>query len=106
MKRKLALLAIILLTFVIVVLPVAAQTLDEQNSTSMARGALAAVAIGMGIAAAGCGLAQSNAIRGCAEGLARNPGAADNIRLFLFLGLALIEFLALLTFVVCYIIIP
>jgi len=32
--------------------------------------------------------------------VSRNPGATDTIRIFTFLGLAFIEFLALLTFVV------
>jgi F-type H+-transporting ATPase subunit c len=54
----------------------------------------------MAIAAAGCGYAQSRALQGACEGVSRNPGATDTIRIFIFLGLAFIEFLALLTFVV------
>jgi F-type H+-transporting ATPase subunit c len=54
----------------------------------------------MGIAAAGCGIAQSRAVIGGCEGVSRNPGAVDTIRFFIILGLAFIEFLALLTFVV------
>ena len=54
----------------------------------------------MAIAAAGCGYAQSKALTAGCEGVSRNPGAADTIRVFMFLGLAFIEFLALLTFVV------
>ena len=59
-----------------------------------------ASAFGMAIAAAGCGYAQSRALTAACEGVSRNPGATDTIRLFLILGLAFIEFLALLTFVV------
>ena len=55
---------------------------------------------GMAIAAAGCGYAQSRALTAACEGVSRNPGATDTIRIFIFLGLAFIEFLALLTFVV------
>ncbi len=55
---------------------------------------------GMAIAAAGCGYAQSRALTAACEGVSRNPGATDTIRIFTFLGLAFIEFLALLTFVV------
>jgi len=44
--------------------------------------------------------AQSRALAAACEGVSRNPGATDIIRLFLILGLAFIEFLALLTFVV------
>lgn len=54
----------------------------------------------MAIAAAGCGYAQSRALTAACEGVSRNPGATDTIRIFIFLGLAFIEFLALLTFVV------
>ena len=59
-----------------------------------------ASAFGMALAAAGCGYAQSRAVSSACEGVSRNPGATDTIRLFLILGLAFIEFLALLTFVV------
>jgi len=55
---------------------------------------------GMALAAAGCGYAQSKALAAACEGVSRNPGATDTIRIFIFLGLAFIEFLALLTFVV------
>ncbi|HEY2934757.1 MAG TPA: ATP synthase F0 subunit C [Acidobacteriota bacterium] len=54
----------------------------------------------MAVAAAGCGYAQSRALTAACEGVSRNPGAADSIRFFIILGLAFIEFLALLTFVV------
>ncbi len=61
---------------------------------------LIAAAFGMALAAAGCGYAQSRALTAACEGVSRNPGATDTIRIFIFLGLAFIEFLALLTFVV------
>ena len=101
MKRKFAIFALTLIAAAILALPAAAQGDSSSNS-----GSYALLAIGMGIGAAGCGLGQSNALRGACEGVARNPGATDTIRLFLFLGLALIEFLGLLTFVVCYLLLP
>lgn len=55
--------------------------------------------LSMAIAAAGCGLAQAKALRAGCEGVARNPGTVDTIRFLIILGLAFIEFLALLTFV-------
>jgi F-type H+-transporting ATPase subunit c len=58
------------------------------------------LAIAMAIAAAGCGIAQSRAVTAGCEGVSRNPGAVDTIRFIIILGLAFIEFLALLTFVV------
>jgi F-type H+-transporting ATPase subunit c len=54
----------------------------------------------MAIASAVCGLAQAKAVAAACEGAARNPGAAASIRLFLILGLALIESLALYTLVI------
>ncbi len=59
----------------------------------------------MALAAAGCGYAQSRALTAACEGVSRNPGATDTIRIFIFLGLAFIEFLALLTFVVIMILV-
>ncbi len=58
-----------------------------------------AAGLGMGIAAGFCGIGQGIAAGGAAEGLARNPGARPGIFLFLILGLAFIESLALFTFV-------
>ncbi|HWC95168.1 MAG TPA: ATP synthase F0 subunit C [Candidatus Sulfopaludibacter sp.] len=54
----------------------------------------------MAIASGLCGLAQAKAIAACAEGMARNPGSADNIKFALLLGLILIESLALYTLVI------
>jgi F-type H+-transporting ATPase subunit c len=54
----------------------------------------------MAIASGLCGLAQARAVAACAEGMARNPGAAAAIRFALLLGLVLIESLALYTLVI------
>jgi len=48
-------------------------------------------------------LAQAKAVAAVAEGTARNPGAADAIRFALILGLALIESMALYTFVIIFV---
>ncbi|GAC1431883.1 MAG: ATP synthase F0 subunit C [Terriglobales bacterium] len=58
--------------------------------------------LSMAIASAGCGLAQGRATAGAAEGLARNPAARGAIQFALILGLALIESLALYTFVIIF----
>lgn len=58
------------------------------------------LAVAMAIAAAGCGYGQSKTVAAGCEGVSRNPGSLDTIRFFVILGLAFIEFLALLTFVV------
>jgi F-type H+-transporting ATPase subunit c len=95
MIRKLGLLAIVLMLSALLASPVFAQAEDEARSLEVHW-----LAIAMGIAAAGCGIAQSRAVAGGCESVSRNPGAVDTIRFFIILGLAFIEFLALLTFVV------
>lgn len=64
------------------------------------------LALAMAVAAAGCGYAQSRALTAGCEGVSRNPGSSDTIRFFIILGLAFIEFLALLTFVVVFLLLP
>jgi F-type H+-transporting ATPase subunit c len=59
-----------------------------------------AAGIGMGIAAGLCGIGQGRAAASSCEAVARNPGARPAIFLFLILGLALIESLALYTFLI------
>jgi F-type H+-transporting ATPase subunit c len=91
--QKLAFLFFMLFFLGLFVMPVYAQ------DGSTAGGLLDLTSIGMGLAAAGCAIAQSRALTAGCEGVARNPGASDTIRFFIILGLAFIEFLALLTFV-------
>ena len=61
-----------------------------------------AAGLGMALAAGLCGLGQGRATASSAEALARNPGARPGIFLFLILGLAFIESLALFTFVIIF----
>lgn len=56
----------------------------------------------MAIASGMCGYAQGKAIQAACEGIARNPGAAGNIRTTMIIGLALIESLALYTLVILF----
>ena len=51
--------------------------------------------LAIGLAALGGGIGQSKAVAAACSAMARNPGAADNIRFALILGLALIESLVL-----------
>lgn len=62
-----------------------------------------ATAIGMGLAAAGCGVAQGLGLKAACEGTARNPEAGGKITVTLILGLAFIESLAIYALVVCLI---
>jgi len=66
------------------------------NSVPLAAG------LGMALASGLCGLGQGKATASAAEALARNPGARPGIFIFLILGLAFIESLALFTFVIIY----
>ena len=61
-----------------------------------------AAGLGMALASGLCGLAQGRATASSAEALARNPGARPGIFIFLILGLAFIESLALFTFVIIF----
>ncbi len=68
--------------------------------------AQAMAAIGAGIAIAvgvlGGALGQGKAAAAALEGISRNPGAAPRIQTPMILGLALIESLVLLSFVIAY----
>jgi F-type H+-transporting ATPase subunit c len=61
-----------------------------------------AAGIGMALAAGLCGLGQGRATGSAVEAIARNPGARPAIFTSLILGLALIESLALFTFVIIF----
>ncbi|HEV8629560.1 MAG TPA: ATP synthase F0 subunit C [Thermoanaerobaculia bacterium] len=52
-------------------------------------------AFAIGVAAAGGALGQGKAVSAACSAMARNPGAAPNVRFALILGLALIESLVL-----------
>jgi F-type H+-transporting ATPase subunit c len=56
----------------------------------------------IGIAAGLCGLGQGKATASAVEAMARNPGARPGIFIFLLLGLALIESLALYALVIAF----
>ncbi len=58
--------------------------------------------LGMALAAGLCGIGQGRATASATEALARNPGARPGIFVFLILGLAFIESLALFTFVIIF----
>ena len=60
----------------------------------------AGLAIGLGVL--GGGLGQGRAAAAALEGISRNPGAAPRIQTPMILGLALIESLVLLAFVIAF----
>ncbi|MBI4446239.1 MAG: ATP synthase F0 subunit C [Acidobacteria bacterium] len=81
-------------------------TYAQAEGGAVAAGGTYWLALAMAIAAAGCGYAQSKALTAGCDGVSRNPGSADTVRFFIILGLAFIEFLALLTFVVVLFLLP
>ena len=99
MKNKLYLLAMTLLVFAS---PIFAQDQAAGGGAGDANRRAAAY-LAMGIAAGLCGIGQGRATASAAEAMARNPGAVAAIRVALFLGLALIESLALYTLFVTFI---
>src|SRR5215475_9414450 len=82
----------------------AATPVFAQGTTGGVTGSVTAVGavLGMGIASGLCGIGQGRAAASAAEAMARNPGARAGIQLFLILGLALIESLALYTLVIIF----
>jgi len=98
MKRKLTFLSIGIMAMAS---PIFAQTPAGGGGGTDLRLPFAYLA--MGIASGLCGLGQGKLGASCAEAMARNPGAQAGIRLALFLGLALIESLALYTFVITFV---
>jgi F-type H+-transporting ATPase subunit c len=71
------------------------------SASGVAWGALAA-AFAIGIAALGGALGQGKATSAAVSGMARNPGAAGNIRTTLIIGLALIESLVIYALLIAF----
>ena len=61
--------------------------------------------LGIGLAALGGGIGQGRAAAGALEGIARNPGAAGQIRGPMILGLALIESLVIYALIIGFILV-
>ena len=59
-----------------------------------------AAAVGMAIAAFGCGIGQGLGLKAACEGTARNPEASGKIMVTLILGMAFIESLAIYALVI------
>ncbi len=100
MKTKLTLLAIALM---FCALPMFAQGTGGGAAAGGTNWVAITAGFSMAIASGLCALGQGNAVRGAAEGMARNPGAAAAIRFALILGLVLIESLALYTFAIIFV---
>lgn len=84
------------------VLCMAVPAFAQSAGSSDSHASMVAIAAGisMAIASGLCGLGQGRAVASSCEAMARNPGARPGIFLFLVLGLAFIESLALFTFAI------
>ncbi|MGB8481574.1 MAG: ATP synthase F0 subunit C [Acidobacteriaceae bacterium] len=76
---------------------------QASGSDSHASAVAIAAGISMAIASGLCGLGEGYAVGSSSLAIARNPGARPAIFLFLVLGLAFIESLALFTFAIIFI---
>ena len=92
--------AFMTLSMLCLAVPAFAQSTGASSSDSHASWVAMAAGISMAIASGLCGLGQGRAVASSTEALARNPGARPGIFLFLVLGLAFIESLALFTFAI------
>jgi F-type H+-transporting ATPase subunit c len=98
--RKSMMLLFVVMVVMFGAMPVYAQGagVPPQGYWSIAIGA----GLGLGIAAGLCGIGQGRATGSAVEALARNPGARPGIFIFLLLGLALIESLALYALIIAF----
>jgi F-type H+-transporting ATPase subunit c len=101
MSKKTAFIFLALVVFC-VAMPAYAQGGEAASSTSFYWAIPLGAGAAIGIAAGLCGLGQGKATASAVEAMARNPGARPGIFVFLLLGLALIESLALYALVIAF----
>ena len=93
--------AVLTFAFVLVVgAPLYAQGEAASLNIEIAKWSIITAGFSLGIGAGLAALGQGRAVAAAAEGIARNPGAAGDIRGVLLLGLVLIESLAIYVFVI------
>lgn len=85
---------------------IATLAMAQEHAAAASSGGGPVVALGaalaIGIAALGGTLGQGKAATSALEGIARNPGAANKIQTPMILGLALIESLVILAWVIAF----
>jgi F-type H+-transporting ATPase subunit c len=89
---------LVLWTLVFTILPAVGFAAEEAAAGSGSLGA----GLAMGMAALGCGIGQGLTAGNTTAGIARNPGAAGAMNVPFILGMALIESIALLSFVTAF----
>ncbi|HTQ47733.1 MAG TPA: ATP synthase F0 subunit C [Polyangiaceae bacterium] len=102
-RKKLFLAAITFAaTFLLPVLAFAQDDRAGSNSFDVKAWAAAGAGIAIGLGVLGGALGQGRAAAAALEGISRNPGASARIQTPMILGLALIESLVLLAFVIAF----
>jgi F-type H+-transporting ATPase subunit c len=102
-SKKLALAAFVFAaTFLLPILAFAQDGAASSNQFDLKSWSAAGAAIAIGLAVLGGALGQGRAVAAALEGIARNPGAQTRILTPMILGLALIESLVLLSFVISF----
>jgi F-type H+-transporting ATPase subunit c len=104
LKSKLSLFAVVATALVLVPAMAFAQGVAQaaSNQSDVQSWLAAASGFAIGIAALGGTMGQSRAAAAALEGISRNPGAAARIQTPMILGLALIESLVLLAWVIAF----
>lgn len=83
-----------------------AQGADIKSQSTAGTGEIAlAAGLAIGIAALGGGIGQGRAAAAALDGIARNPGAAGQIRGPMILGLALIESLVIYALIIAFLLV-
>lgn len=102
-KKMLGLLSLVVTS--LVATSAFAQEGSASNEFDVQMGAMAAAALGLGLAAFGGALGQGRAAAAALEGIARNPSASDKLFTPMILGLALIESLVIYSLVIALMIV-
>ncbi|HEY8091051.1 MAG TPA: ATP synthase F0 subunit C [Polyangiaceae bacterium] len=101
--KKLALTAFsFAVTFLVPVLAFAQEEKVGANINDVKAWAAVGAGLAIGLGALGGSLGQGRAAAAALEGISRNPGASARIQTPMILGLALIESLVLLAFVIAF----
>jgi F-type H+-transporting ATPase subunit c len=102
MSKKTAFIFLAVVVVLCVAMPAYAQGGEAASNTSFYWAIPLGAGAAIGIAGGLCGLGQGKATASAVEALARNPAARPGIFIFLLLGLALIESLALYALVIAF----
>ena len=101
-KKLVPALVVFAATFLVPMLAFAADEEGKSNIYDVKGWAACGAGFAIALGVLGGGLGQGRAAAAALEGIARNPGAAGRIQTPMILGLALIESLVLLSFVIAF----